>query len=288
MVKELYFYIHPTHRAYLDVLYSYIQALRGTDIKIVDNIHDVPTNAFCLATYSSDTPIMPRRVIILNYDRISFTTRQFWLDLCKSSKEVHIIDFCYNKRHVDFFNSLDFVQSYHVIPLGYVDPPVTLTAILEPQTDAVFFGYLTPRRKKAVKYIADNLPPHISFRVYDSAYGDKKKELVASSFIIVSIQSYDDNRDNEINDLARMALPLSLGKHVVGEYGGDSVVEPLLSNYVTFVDTYKQIPTAIEQLLHLRDCDRLAHRGCDIANQFKHNFPFERMVNTTLNEITQK
>lgn len=131
--------------------------------------------------------------------------------------------------------------------------------------DVLFFGSITQRRWKILKYLKNALPPHLNFQHIYGIWGKHRDDIVRRSKIIINIHAFENHSRFE---MTRISYLLSNKKAVISE---PSDVEGSWKNIIDFVD-YKNMPTLIMD--RLRDVVSLKKRG-DEGFKFIKNIPVQ-------------
>lgn len=245
----------------------------------------------------------PKNCIIFNFDpmsadhvRAQFTSQ---LDNSPNTKIRAFIDYCRGQnetivRAIMEANVAKFPdQNYLQIPYGYSTFHERIFRKHQPEQvkkdiDVLYYGGSNDRRGPIVAQISEycrsigKVFVHRDQNLYEEG---EKASVVNRSKIVISIASQDALK-SATNDLARLAYLISNKAFIICERIGDTLVEPVIQDYVTLADGPDDLIKLIQHYLLSDDADQEREDVCNRAyERFKEDFDYEKGVMDVVNKF---
>lgn len=172
----------------------------------------------------------PKRYILYQMEQLSSS----WITehyLAAARQALAVWEFA--PRHVDFWSHQGIECSY--VPFS---PPLAWSPTEEPRDqdiDVLFYGTGNDRRRAIQAQLEAKLPEatKISFFLNFDLFGEKRRDIVERSKIILNLHYYDD----AALEVHRLNYLLALGKCVVSEWSSDHHLDMLYSRAAVFTPT---------------------------------------------------
>ena len=218
-------------------------------------------------TLSAQAP----KIIIYNMEQVSPEVPWFNLSYFHQLMNTHVWD--YNQRNIDALKAAG-VPNIQLVPLGYcpelseiADPNLPTTTPIEQDIDVLFYGSISPRRKRTLDGIrARGL--NVMSTENCQMLGSERTALIARAKVVLNVHYYETVG---IFEIVRVSYLLANRKAVVSELSPHTDIDPDIKEAIVS-GTLEELPELCWQLVH--DHDRRAEverRGFDIFSQRKVN-----------------
>lgn len=227
--------------------------------------------------------ILPKVCIIYNMEpMVPHVLNSFNQLVMKSlfSKIIAIYDYTLSDNEPIIKRLLPDIP-YYILNFGYSSfyhRNVNLNNKNEENIDIVFYGNVAGRRIQYVEELNKFAEQHgYKFSIYNyNLFNEEEKiNIILSSKIVISFASADTLK-MKCNDLARSSQVLSLGKFIITEKMGDSIVEEKMSKYTPHYSTIQEMKELI--YYYLQNDEERQFMMKNAKDHFKIDFPFEKEI----------
>ena len=145
----------------------------------------------------------------------------YWSDYIDGNTSDNYI--MYNTEHLKkklkpkykaFLDGAEDVYDYSINNLKYYPRAIYLPLLIDKPIDFLFYGFLSPRRKKITDKLTD-LGYNVVIKKY--IFGDMLQKFISKSKVVLSIGAWD----NSNSDSVRIPLATEMGAYIISEKSDD-------------------------------------------------------------------